>query len=147
VIGIFIRKAINQEPLLVYGDGKQVRAFSDIQYYMDPFYKLLDDTYNGEIFNIGADKYYTILEAANLVKKVAAKYYIEAEIKHVEPRHEVKQAFCDHSKAKFLLDFEDKTDLESLIDEMFCWAMSEKDRPVKKFTYEIQKGIYEYWKS
>jgi len=146
VIGIFIRKAINQEPILVYGDGKQVRAFSDIRYYMEPFYKLLDDAHNGEIFNIGADKYYTILEVANLVKKVAAKYYIDTEIKHVEPRHEVKEAFCDHSKAKFFLNFEDKTDLESLVDEMFSWAMLEKDRPVKKFTYEIEKDIYEYWR-
>lgn len=146
VIGIFIRKAIHNEPLLVYGDGKQIRAFSDIKYYMDPFYELIDDTYNSEIFNIGADKYYTILEAAEMVKEVAAEYYIQAEIKHVEPRHEVKEAFCDHSKAKFLLNFDDQTDLKRLIAEMFEWALHEKDRPVKKFKYEVTKGIYEYWK-
>ena len=34
VIGIFIRKTLNGIPILVYGDGEQTRAFSDIKYYM-----------------------------------------------------------------------------------------------------------------
>ena len=54
VIGIFIRKTLNGEPILVYGDGEQTRAFSDIKYCMEPFDKLLTD-YDNEIFNIGAD--------------------------------------------------------------------------------------------
>ena len=32
VIGIFIRKTLNGQPILVYGDGEQTRAFSDIKY-------------------------------------------------------------------------------------------------------------------
>ena len=36
VIGIFIRKTLNGIPILVYGDGEQTRAFSDIRYYMRP---------------------------------------------------------------------------------------------------------------
>ena len=57
VIGIFIRKTLNGQPILVYGDGEQTRAFSDIRYYMEPFDRLLTD-HDGEIFNIGADKYF-----------------------------------------------------------------------------------------
>ena len=34
VIGIFIRKTLNGQPILVYGDGEQTRAFSDIRYYI-----------------------------------------------------------------------------------------------------------------
>lgn len=146
VIGIFIRRAINNQPLLVYGDGEQTRAFSDIQYYMKPFHMLRRDTYNGEIFNLGADQEYRLIDVANMVKSVANMYFIDAKIKHVEPRHEVKNAYCDHSKAKFLLNFEDKTDLKDLICRMFTWAMSEPERSVKKFKYEVKKGIYEYWK-
>jgi len=51
VIGIFIRKTLNGQPILVYGDGEQTRAFSDIKYYMEPFDKLLTD-FDGETFNI-----------------------------------------------------------------------------------------------
>jgi UDP-glucose 4-epimerase len=145
VIGIFIRKAINNQPILVYGDGEQTRAFSDIQYYMKPFDKLLDG-HDGEIFNIGADKYFTINESAETVKRVAKKYGYDATIEHAEARHEVKHAYCNHNKAKTLLEFQDGTELEPLIDSMFGWAVKQPNRKVKDMPYEVTKDIYDYWK-
>jgi len=145
VIGIFIRRALNNEPILVYGDGEQTRAFSDISFYMEPFEKLIDDL-DGETFNIGADKFWSINEIANLVSDVAKTHGIETSIEHKEPRHEVKHAFCDHTKAKDLLDFKDNTDIVELVGEMFSWAKSQPDRNVKLMNYEIEKGIYSFWK-
>jgi len=145
VIGIFIRKAINGQPILVYGDGEQTRAFSDIKYYMDPFDKLLTD-FDGEIFNIGADKHFTLNEVANTVKSIAKKYGYDVPIEHGEPRHEVKHAYCDHTKAKTLLEFKDETKLEELIESVFVWAIKQPNRKVKKMDYEVTKDIYDYWK-
>ena len=145
VIGMFIRKTLNGQPILVYGDGEQTRAFSDIQYYMEPFDKLLTD-YDGEIFNIGADKYFSLNEVAETVQKIGRKYGYEVPIEHGEPRHEVKHAYCDHTKAKTLLDFKDETNLEDLIESVFVWAMKQPNRKVKKMDYEVTKDIYEYWK-
>jgi UDP-glucose 4-epimerase len=145
VIGIFIRKTLNGEPILVYGDGEQTRAFSDIKYYMEPFDKLLTD-YDGEIFNIGADKHFTLNEVAESVQKIGKKYGYEVPIEHGEPRHEVKHAYCDHTKAKTMLEFRDETNLEDLIESMFVWAMKQPNRKVKKMEYEVTKDIYEYWK-
>ena len=145
VIGIFIRKTLNGQPILVYGDGEQTRAFSDIRYYMEPFDKLLDG-YDGEIFNIGADKYFTINEAAETVKRVGKKYGYDATIEHAEARHEAKHAYCNHNKAKTLLNFSDQTELESLIDSMFGWAVKQPNRKVKDMPYEVTKDIYDYWK-
>jgi UDP-glucose 4-epimerase len=145
VIGIFIRKVLNHQPILVYGDGNQTRAFSDIKYYMEPFDKLITN-YDGEIFNIGADKYFTINEAAKTVQKVAKKYGYDVEIVHGEKRHEVKHAYCDHTKAKTLLNFFDQTELEPLIDSMFEWAIKQPNRKVRMMNYEVTKDIYEYWK-
>jgi UDP-glucose 4-epimerase len=145
VIGIFIRKTLNGEPILVYGDGEQTRAFSDIKYYMEPFDKLLTD-YDGEIFNIGADKHFTLDEVAEAVQKIGKKYGHEVPIEHGEPRHEVKHAYCDHTKAKTMLDFKDETNLDELIESMFVWAMKQPNRKVKKMEYEVTKDIYDYWK-
>ena len=145
VIGIFIRKAINGQPILVYGDGEQTRAFSDIKYYMDPFDKLLTD-FDGETFNIGADKHFTLNEVANTVQSIAKKYGYDVPIEHGEPRHEVKHAYCDHTKAKTVLEFQDDTNLEELIESMFVWAMKQPNRKVKKMDYEVTKDIYDYWK-
>jgi len=145
VIGIFIRKALNGQPILVYGDGEQTRAFSDIRYYMEPFDKLLTD-YDNEIFNIGADKHFTLNEVAETVQKIAKKYGYEVPIEHGEPRHEVKHAYCDHTKAKTMLDFKDETKLDKLIESMFVWAMKQPNRKVKKMEYEVTKDIYDYWR-
>lgn len=146
VIGIFIRKAINGQPILVYGDGEQTRAFSDIRYYMEPFDKLLTD-YDNEIFNIGADKHFTLNQVAQSVQIIAKRYGYEVPIEHGEPRHEVKHAYCDHTKAKTMLDFRDETQLDELIESMFVWAMKQPNRKVKSMEYEVTKDIYDYWKN
>ena len=146
VIGIFIRKTLNGQPILVYGDGEQTRAFSDIKYYMEPFDRLLTE-YDGETFNIGADKYFTLNEVAEAVPKVGKKYDYEVPIEHGEPRHEVKHAYCDHTKAKSMLQFSDGTNLEELIESMFVWAMKQPNRKVKTMEYEVTKDIYDYWRN
>jgi len=145
VIGIFIRKTLNGQPILVYGDGEQTRAFSDIKYYMEPFDRLLTE-HDGETFNIGADKHFSLNEVAEAVQKIGRKYGYEVPIEHGEPRHEVKHAYCDHTKAKTMLDFKDETNLEELIDSMFVWAIKQPNRKVKNMDYEITKDIYDYWK-
>ncbi len=145
VIGIFIRKTLNGQPILVYGDGEQTRAFSDIRYYMEPFDKLLID-HDGEIFNIGADKYFTLNKVAETVQSIGKKYGYDVPIEHGEPRHEVKHAYCDHTKAKTVLEFKDETNLEELIETMFVWAMKQPNRKVKTMKYEVEKNIYGYWK-
>lgn len=147
VAGIFIRKVLDNEPMLIYGDGNQTRAFSDVKFYMEPFEKMID-SFSGYTFNLGADKTYTVNELADTVEKVAAKYNVKAEREHVEARHEVKHAYCDHSLAKDPrnLNFNDQTNLEDLIDEMFVWAMTQPRREQKKMPYEVKKGMYEYWR-
>lgn len=145
VIGIFIRRTLNGQPMIIFGDGEQTRAFSDIKYYMEPFDKLIDN-HDGETFNIGADKYFTLNEVAKTVQKIGRKYGHDAPIEYGESRHEVKHAYCDHTKAKNMLDFKDETNLEELIESMFVWAMNQPNRKVKMIDYEITKNIYEYWK-
>jgi len=145
VIGIFIRKTLNGQPILVYGDGEQTRAFSDIKYYMEPF-DLLHDNFDGEIFNIGADKFFTLNEVAQTVQSIGKKYGYDVPIEHAPPRHEVKHAYCNHDKAKTMLNFKDDTKLDELIEEVFVWAMKQPNRKVKDKDYEITKDIYDYWK-
>jgi UDP-glucose 4-epimerase len=146
VIGIWIRKAIRGEPLTIFGDGTQKRAFSDIKFYMAPFEKLMN-SHDGEVFNIGADKDFTINEACDLVIDVATEFGINATKVHLEKRNEVHSAYCDHSKARELLGFEDKTDLRETIKSMFLWAQRQPDRPIKNMQYEIEKNMYSFWKN
>jgi len=145
VIGIWIRQILKNEPIKIYGDGKQKRAFSDIKFYMDPFEKLMSHP-ECEIFNIGADKEHDLNTIAELIKKTGEDLGYKPVIEHVEGRKEVKNAYCNHDKAKKVLGFRDDTNIESTIHEMFTWATKQPERSVKTMDYEIHKNMYSYWK-
>ena len=85
-------------------------------------------------------------EIATLVQKVANEFDLHPTIEHWEARHEVKIAYCNHAKAKKMLDFEDNTNIETTIREMFVWAMKQPTRETKKMAYEVDKNIYSFWK-
>lgn len=145
VLGIWIRQTLSGQSVTIYGDGSQVRSFSDVKYYMEPFEKLMR-LGNGEVYNIGADSSMSILEAANRFCAVANRLGYKTSITHLEPRNEVQEAYCDHSKAKEQLGFKDDTNFEDLIEEMFTWASKQPPRPVKMMNYEIEKKLYSFWK-
>ena len=145
VIGIWIRRVLKGENIIIFGDGKQKRAFSDIKFCLKPMEKLLTEC-DSQVFNLGSDKAYTLSGVATIVKNIAKEFGLNPKIEYLESRHEVKNAFCNHQKAKLLLDFKDETNLKETIKEMFVWAMKQEDREVKQMNYEIEKGLYSYWK-
>jgi UDP-glucose 4-epimerase len=145
VIGIFIRRIIDGQPLLIYGDGTQTRAFSDVYFYMSPLEQLIDSN-DGETFNIGAEKYYSIDEVADICISIAKNYGFNPSKEYVQERHEVKHAYCDHTKAFDLLKFYDQTNIKDLISEMFDWSIKQPKRDIKCMFYEVEDKIYDYWK-
>ncbi len=148
VAGIWIRKAMAGEKLTIYGDGMQRRAFSDVKYYLEPFARLIEDeNTDSEIINIGADQDVSINQLANIVQNVVHKKTgVRPALVYLEPRDEVDKMWCNHDKAKALLGFKDKTDLSELVEETWDWAVQIKPKEVKYMKYEIDKGMYSYWK-
>ena len=146
VIGIWIRRVLRGESICIFGDGFQERAFSDIEFCLEPLEKLMFD-YGGEVFNLGCPKQHSLNEIAEIIVKIASEFGFKSEIEHLPQRHgEAKYAYCDHSKAEKVLGFKDETDFEKTVREMFVWAMKQEDREVKQMPYEIEKGMYNYWK-
>ncbi len=143
-LGIAIYKLLHDQPITIYGDGLQERAFSYIDDSLECFWKAgFDPKCSKEIINLGGIHNTTILEAANTLIDVAGFGTIE----HLEPRHEVKYAYSTHQKSVDLLGFEHKTDLHEGLTKMWAWAKEQPDRP--RFVwenYEIEKGLYPFWK-
>jgi len=146
VIGIWINSALNGKGLTIYGDGKQTRAFTDVSFIMQPLEYLGWKNINAETFNIGSDKEYQVLEVANVVKEIAKNFGYVTDVEFVEGRHEVKYAFCDHTKAKEMIGLDDKTNIEKVVYEMFEWAMKQPKREQKMMEYEIDCNMYSYWR-
>ena len=77
-IGWFIRLAIEDRPIQLYGDGSQLRDFVYVEDAADAFLRAgADDRCNGEVFNVGGDRPVSLLELANLLIEVAGSGRIE----------------------------------------------------------------------
>ena len=67
---------------------------------------------------------------------------------HLEKRHEVKYAYPTFQKSIDILGFEHKTSLKEGLNVMWEWAKNQPKR--EQFIwpkYELEKGIYSYWKN
>src|ERR1700677_557644 len=96
VIGIFMNQIMQGQPMTIFGDGNQTRAFS----YIDDVAPVIaasisrPASYN-QVFNVGADKPYSVNELATVVVKAMGA---KSEIKHLEARNEVVHAYSAHEK-------------------------------------------------
>jgi len=110
VVPNFMRQAMRGEDLTVYGDGSQTRSFC---YVSDEIYGILrlSRSDEHEPVNIGNPTEFTILECAQKVLKVTGS---PSQIRYEPlPVDDPKQRRPDISKAKRLLRWEPKVDLET----------------------------------
>ncbi|MAG28216.1 UDP-glucose 4-epimerase [Candidatus Pacearchaeota archaeon] len=143
VLGIWMYNYLNNEPLTIFGDGEQTRAFSHIDDCLLPFWKAAtDERASKQIINVGGLKECTVNKACDILIDVMGG----GEKQYLEERHEVKHAFSDYQKSVSILDYEDTTSLKEGIQDMWDWAKYQpmRDRPV--MNYEIEKGMYSFWK-
>jgi dTDP-glucose 4,6-dehydratase len=110
VISNFVQQALRGEPLTVYGDGSQTRSFCYVSDEIEGFLRLAASD-EREPTNIGNPGEFTILECADLVLKVTGS---KSEIAYEPlPQDDPKQRRPDITKAKQLLGWEPKIDLET----------------------------------
>jgi dTDP-glucose 4,6-dehydratase len=110
VISNFMKQALRGEPITVYGDGSQTRSFCYVSDEVDGIVRLSKSDEHDPV-NIGNPVEFTILECAQLVLKVTGS---KSPIVHKPlPQDDPKQRRPDISKAKRLLGWEPKIDLET----------------------------------
>ncbi|MBI2659760.1 SDR family oxidoreductase [Candidatus Woesearchaeota archaeon] len=69
VVPNFITQALKNEPITVYGDGKQTRSFCYVSDLIDGVFSLMSSSLN-EPVNIGNPDEHTILEFAEIIKEL-----------------------------------------------------------------------------
>lgn len=71
VIPNLVMRALQGQPMLVYGDGQQSRCFSAVSDVVRGVLQLADEPKaEGEVFNIGSSEEVTVLELAQRVKRL-----------------------------------------------------------------------------
>ena len=145
VVGIFMNQLMCGEPLTVFGDGNQTRAFSYVADVAPYIAQSVDvpEAYN-QVFNVGADQPVTVNELAERVMQAMG---IEGEIRHVPPRKEVLDAFADHQKARRAFDMRPPVPLSDGLRRMAAWAKEVGPRQSPVFSaVEVPHNLPEVWR-
>lgn len=112
VIGIFLRQIKNGEPMTLVENGDKIRRdFTHISDVVEAnFLAWQKDIGGGELFNIGRGKNYSIQEIAEM---------IGGEVSTIPPRPgDALITLADNSKARRMLGWEPKVDIETGIAEL-----------------------------
>jgi dTDP-glucose 4,6-dehydratase len=110
VVPNFMKQALRGEALTVFGDGSQTRSFCYVSDEVDGFIRLSKSNEHLPV-NIGNPTEFTILECA---KRVLAVTGSKSAIRYEPlPQDDPKQRCPDITKAKTLLGWEPKIDLET----------------------------------
>lgn len=117
-IPIFIKKALDDEDLIIYGDGEQTRDFIYIIDVCEAFLLTLNTELNGDIINIASGKETSINE---LAKKIIELTNSKSKIKHKDPRAgDILRSVADINLSRKKLKFIPKYSLDVGLKEMLA---------------------------
>lgn len=146
VIGIFMNQIMRGEPMTIFGDGRQTRAFT---YAGDIAPVIAEAAFrpssHGEVFNVGADTPY---EVRVLAERVAVAMGAKPEIRYLDARHEVVHAYSSHEKVRAFFECPPETSLDEGLARMAAWAKRAGVRQSAAFgEIEIERGLPPSWRA
>jgi UDP-glucose 4-epimerase len=144
VVGIFMNQLLRGEPMTIFGDGLQQRAFTHINDVAPIIAESVDfPAARNQVFNVGADVPHTVNDLAAIVAQAIGS---PCEVSHLDPRNEVKIAFSDHSQAERVFGKRTKTSLAEGVNLMAAWVREHGARESCIFEgIEISKNMPPSW--
>ncbi|CAM4171014.1 NAD(P)-dependent oxidoreductase [Zobellia roscoffensis] len=129
---VFIDCILNNKEIPIHGDGLQTRTFTFVEDTVDGIYAAtMKPEANGEIFNIGANEEITILELANMLKRISdepttseVKLIPYNEISAGRKYQDVMRRVPDNTKTERILGIKAQTSLEEGLRITFNWQKS-----------------------
>jgi len=132
VVSIMSNLMLQNRRPIIYGDGEQVRSFSDIDDCIFCLEKLLiDPNIKSETVNIGPDE--ESVSINELFTIISNKLQFNQKPIYYDDRpNEVKNAVCSADKARQLLNYKTSVTLSDSIDKVIEYI---KESGIKKFEY------------
>ena len=145
VVGIFMNQILRDEPLSVFGDGTQQRAFSYVGDIVDPIAKApVTPGALNRVFNLGAEIPYTVNQLARAVAEVMG--VPQHPVRHLEARNEVTVAYSDHSAAHAVFGPSANTPLDEGLRRMARWVRDVGARESPRFgSIEVSRNLPRAW--
>ncbi len=140
VLTIFLKRALEGQPLVVFGDGEQVRDFVNVRDVVTMNVRcLVDAAADNEVFNVSTGEGTTINALAEMVRKASGRDLdiIHEDVKEGETSkyydrirlpQELKQLVQSYEKAQRLLGWRPTVRIDEGIDEEYEWLSRHASR-------------------
>jgi UDP-glucose 4-epimerase len=144
VVGIFMNQILRGEPMTIFGDGTQTRAFS----YIDDVAPVIATSVDvpaawNQVFNIGADVPCTLNELAAAVARAMG---VTPAVAHLPARAEVAHAHASHDRARDVFGPRDPVTLDDGLARMAAWVRQHGARATAPFeAIEVRRNLPAAW--
>jgi nucleoside-diphosphate-sugar epimerase len=120
VLPTFVRQALGEQPITVFGDGRQSRSFTYVGDVVDALIGLATEPKAvGEVFNIGNTNEVTIRELAERVRTLTGStsviQYVPYDQAYEAGFEDMPRRVPDISKIKALLGYQPRLELDDII--------------------------------
>ena len=130
VVPRFVRAALRNEPIHVYGTGQQTRCFTNVADVVHALSLLLQTERSvGEIFNIGGTEQISIDALAQKIKQMTNS---QSEIAHIPYEEAYAEGFGDMlrrmpdvTKLQRYIGFVPATTLDAMLQDVIHWVRTE----------------------
>jgi UDP-glucose 4-epimerase len=143
VAAIMVNRMLSGKPPVIYGDGEQLRCFSDVRDCIPALVALSEVP---GVYNIGPDERWVSINRLSQI--LADLLGVDWDPVYVPQRPlEVKQAVCSSDRARSKLGYHTRYELEETLQSIIDWVAEKGPR---EFDYhlpiEIGKGCPSTWK-
>jgi len=127
VIPIFVKKALNKEPIQIYGDGLQYRNFLYIEDLAEGNVLALKKEADNNIYNLTGDKRVSIKEIAETIKR----FISETKIEYLPARAgDYYGKEVSNEKAKKELGWAPKTEFKDGVKKYIDWILKAESQHI-----------------
>lgn len=126
VVPKFVKAALLDQPIIIYGSGKQTRCFADVSDVVDAFLELMKEkSCEGEIYNVGTTESISIEDLAIKVKEMCGSKskieFMAYEDAFEEGFEDMMHRKPDLTKINVAIGYEPKKKLEEIIQRMIAY--------------------------
>lgn len=129
VVAKFFEAIDNQEPMIIYGDGKQTRDFTYVEDAMDAvLLATIDEKAVGTVFNVGTGLETSVLELANVVHAECGESEILLQFEPKRKVDVVERRCINSNKIQKELQWQVSHPLKAGISKTFIWMKEGENR-------------------
>lgn len=126
VIPGFVRQALRNQPITVYGDGEQSRCFAHVYDVVNALMKIMEcPEARGQVVNIGNDEEVSIMQLARRVRELAKSsseiQLISYEQAYGEGFDDMRRRVPNISRANALIGYKPTKKLDDILNDVIAY--------------------------